>query len=751
MLALIVMLCGVILLFYFKDYRHMANIDEFADSSVVKVSVPSGCYDDDVEIKLSLDIDAPLGSKIYYSLDGKDPRTTRYKKTITLKKEEGTTKLYVLKAAASFRGSFSSAVSCTYLVGDNVEEVYGADIISVTSDDYGLYDYNVGIFTDGATYDENKAKGAEFIEGNWRQRGDEWIRDAQVTMFSKDGDVLFDHQVGLAVSGGTSSAFASKSLKIIAGEEYDAENLHINFSFPAPSSTKLSQPTEYHSLRLRSGSQDMKYSNIRSSVASRLCQQAGLDICCDTSRAVMFLNGAYWGVYDIQQNYSDSYLKNHYSLPDSEQITKWKGNEVGIFKHIGLNEYFNKDLNVEENRKALESKVDMDNYLYYYAAQILMNNNDWPGNNYEFWKYDGGYDGNNKYTDGRYRFLVYDMDLIYYMQADEEEFFEGAKCNVLDSIMNSLYRTKDSSFPNVMKCDEYRRKFFVYLCDLMNCAFNPEDIAVIVDEEQAKIEKASELFMDKKDFEKQENYIENIKENAVTQDKNIHSKVKEFFGLTDMYELSIEGDRGAKVYWNNIEIFEDEDFSGKYYQGIEFTINAQAYPNYKIVGFEVDGKLIEGDVLKITADMTKSGKIKIKPVAEKVKQSELLIQEIAAMSDTDWIKLENYGDKDIDLSRYYISDNSSKKRMFQLPKVTLKSGESFVINCNKNYYEVSDYICNFNLADGENLYLYDSEKDETVDTLYVPRMDIHETYGRYEHSNTFRFFANADGSRKDVK
>lgn len=748
MIALVFLLFAVILLFYLKDYRNIANIDEFADLSVVKISVPSGYYQDEVKVKLSLDVDAPLGTKIYYSLDGKDPKTLRYKKTITLKKEPGTTKLYVLKAAAYYKGGFSSSACCTYLVGDNVRETYGADIISVTSDEYGLYDYDIGIFADGRTYDENKAKGAEFIEGNWRQRGDEWIRDAQATMFSADGTLLFSQDVGLAVSGGTSSGFKSKSLKIIAGEEYDAEHLHIDFKFPSPDTTLLSEPTEYHSLRLRSGSQDMNYSNIRSSVASRLCEKAGLDICCGTNRAILFLNNEFWGVYDIQQNYSDSYLKNHFSLPDSELITKWRGNEIAAFEHGGITELIKKDLTVAENRKALEEKVDMDSYLLYYAAEILMNNNDWPGNNYEMWRYDGGYDGTNPYTDGRFRFLLYDMDLIYFMQEDEEEFFEGCKRNVLDSLMNNLYRTAGSSFPHVMEYEGYRDKFFTYLCDLMNASFNPEDIAVIVDEEHAKLENAYELFYDKKEIETKNGLIENIKENAAVHEKDLLKSVDEFFGLSEMYDLKLSCSEGVRVYWNKNEVFGGEDFSGRYYKGISFTVKADAYPNYKLVGFEVNGETVEGDTLVITPEMTEKGELTVKAVAERQANAELLIQEVCAKSDTDWIKLENYGSEAVDLSRYYISDNADKPLMFNLPKVTLKSGESFVINCNRNYYEVKDYICNFNLADGETLYLYDTKLGKTVDSMYVPRMDRHESYGRYLHSNAHRFFENTADKRK---
>ena len=92
----------------------------------------------------------------------------------------------------------------------------------------------------------------------------------------------------------------------------------------------------------------------------------------------------------------------------------------------------------------------MDNYLLYYAINILANNTDWPQNNFEIWKYDGPYIENNKYTDGRYRFLIYDTDLTYY-SSKNEIFFDGCDKDTFVSLMENIYRSEDSTFSNVMK------------------------------------------------------------------------------------------------------------------------------------------------------------------------------------------------------------------------------------------------------------------------------------------------------------
>lgn len=747
--VLAILLLITIAFFYYKDYRSIDNIEEFAENSLIKISASSGCYADGLQVKLSLDIDAPIGTKIYYSLDGEDPRTKEYNKIILLPKETGKIKLYVLKVAAKYKNQYSKTTSCTYLVGDNVDNYYGIDIISITADEKDLYDYKTGILTNGVTYDENMKKNpdAEFIEGNWSQRGDEWIRRAQLTMFSAKGELMLNQKIGIAVSGNTSSADDHKSLKIISSEKYDLSHHTFNYCFSKKNINLYSQPDEYHSLRLRSGSQDINHGNIRSSVASRLCEQAGLDICCDTNRVVLFLNNKCWGIYDMQQTYSNSYLAKRFSLPNSEQITKLKGNEIEVTEEAGISKLLKSDLSIEENRNKLEQTVDMDNYLYYYAAEILMNNNDWPLNNFEMWKYDGVYDVNNPYTDGRYRFLVFDMDLIYYTQDNEEEFFEGCKANILDSLMNSQYRASGSSFTNIMKCEKYRNLFCVYICDLINTAFDYNNVALIVDEENAIIRQANEICHSEEENTRQRYYSENIKKSAKEHQQQVYSSMKSFFGLDKTYELNVISNEGTRVFWNKNEVFAKQKYVGKYFCGVDFQISAESYPNYQLIGFEVNGELIESDTIIISNDLIKNGTVTIKTISRKVNNAELLIEEVSAKSDSDWIKVRNYSSSTIDLSNYYISDKQDKPLQYNLPRIKLQSGDTFVIYCSDSYMK-NEYKCNFNLSDGESLLLYSKQADKIVDNLYIPNMGKNETYGRFDNCDSYRFYNNIYGTNK---
>ena len=71
-----------------------------------------------------------------------------------------------------------------------------------------------------------------------------------------------------------------------------------------------------------------------------------------------------------------------------------------------------------------------------------------------------------------------------------------------------------------------------------------------------------------------------------------------------------------------------------------------------------------------------------------------------------------------------------------------------IINGNKNYYSIGDYISNFNLRKNESLYLYNNFTNMLKDSIKISRMSDIETYGKYLNSNTFVFYNNSNNIRK---
>lgn len=750
----------------------MAKFSNTQDE-MLSISTPSGYYDKSLRVKIDVKSKLMPGAKIYYTIDGTDPdpkdRTIYENKkpkkiastckeydgsSIRLQQIQNKTNVYVVKAKVKYLWMSSQVESKTYVVGDSIDESFGIKLISITSDFENLYDYKKGILVGGKTYDDNYEEGSTgFVKGNYSNRTEEWTKKCEITMFDTDNSVIMEQKAGLSVSGGTSAAYDVKSLKISADEIYDIDNPKLDFSLFNDYCSELSQFSLTNGVRLRSGSQDYTDgANIRSSVISELAKESGFDGYAGSERAIVFINSDFYGIFDIQYNYSNSFLKNRFSLPDTENIQKFKGDEERQFKTLKVSELLDADLNNEENCKKLEEVIDMDNYLLYCAINVLANNNDWPANNFEFWRYVGGYDGVNKYTDGRARFLIYDTDMTF-MTSKNTNFFEGFDAEIFESLMEQVYRGDGSKFSDVMKSKYYRDKFVTIVSDLIKYPFNSENLKTIIEDEYNKIEKANNYFLDEKKNAQLKNNYDLMQQAASQREKNIRASIAKYFNLKDTYEMNIMVDCGVNASWNNIKLYGESSalsskittYNCKYYKCVGFTIKAEAYPSFKFTGFLVNGKLYDSDELTITDDMIKSGTLNIEVLSEKQMGQFLVFKEVHYDDDGSWIKVKNIGSTQIELSKFYISDSETNLKGYNLPEVTLKPGEIYVIegsNLDKNNK------CEYEFKRGSVFYLSNGEK--IYDTITVIRMGNNEIYCRFNDSNSFVFLENTP-SRKNAK
>lgn len=730
--------------YYMEDYQSMDTVQAHVDGDLITFSEDSGLYDETVTVSLDKSMEVPGVARIYYTLNGDDPtvESMEYTGSIHLEKKKDIM-VYPLKAVVYYGGEYSEIYEKTYVVCEDVSNELDIDIVSITSDRDNLYDYEKGILVKGKTYFDSYVSEVEDILGNYSNRGEEWIRNAHVAIFNEEGIVTVEQNIGLEVSGGTSSAYDVKSLKIHADNVYDKnfdkfkydlnneELLYSTFSFV----------NEYNSIRLRSGSQDMSFGNIRSSVVSRLVQLSGGDQCTATRRCIVYLNGKYYGIFDMQQNYSGSYLARRFGLEGAQYVEKYKGKETEVLFNAEISDYFNLDLNDINNRQILETYVDMDNYLLYYAINVLCNNTDWPENNFEIWRYTGKSDENNKYSDGRYRFLIFDTDLVYNTEFSHE-FFEGSKGDTFVALMERIYKATGTTFSKVMDSEYYRNKFVIYVRDLLNTSFSIENIIEIITEENYKISEIRKKYYDKEFVENAEFYVGQMIQAAQDRQTDIDNLFAVYFYLHDKYVLNLKTSDGITVMWNNMHLYANDIYSNQYYKGIGINLTQESYPGYTFQHWIINGRKVYDPSVQITDEMIEEGVVNIQAVAFQNDLPEIVISEISAAGENDWIKISNVGGEPVDLSSYYISDSNKKLMKYQLPDIMLESGKSIKIFGSKNYDSLGGFKCNFSLKKDEILFL--SKETKCLESLTIPQMSNIESYGRYKNSNDWVFIRNLD-------
>ena len=99
----------------------------------------------------------------------------------------------------------------------------------------------------------------------------------------------------------------------------------------------------------------------------------------------------------------------------------------------------------------------------------------------------------------------------------------------------------------------------------------------------------------------------------------------------------------------------------------------------------------------------------------------------------DWIELYNNSDSDINLNDYYLTTNTDNMKKFNLPKVTLKKNDYYIIMASGDVdLTTTKYKhANFKLGDVESIYL--TKDNKIVDSMFISGIPKNYSYGYGEY------------------
>ena len=538
----------------------------------------------------------------------------------------------------------SPIVTKTYVIGENVDERYDVYVASLVTDSYNLFDYDNGIMIPGSHYESDVADGVrEDRAGNFYQRGDEWIKSGHVTLFSPRGEVLLEEEAGIAVAGYSSRIIPTRTLRIEASKAYGTSDDYFHLGIfsdseknpgnasgkdstivpekdpenasgknPDKSSGKASEKdsgttsgedkakdsktvsnpeTEiFQKIKFRThGVPGYHIRSVRNQYAKELTDECGFPGLTENRLGVVFLNGEFYTVCDITPSTTSDYVCRLFGLNVPDGIEKYSNSDVDVYTRSKIIKLFTADLTQEANQQALEAKVDMDNYLFYFALEVLFNNADWPFNNVTVWRYLGEEDPDNPYTDGRIRFLIEDMDQIL------SNGLHGDPTRWSNELIDYLMKEKGNTFYHVMQCTRYRDKFLTYVDDLLRTSFEPEHACAVLDRLYAEMKR--EYILDYGDafWKEMEDTAETTKQNVREKEKLYRENITKYMELTDRYSVEIEAGEGVSVTWNNMNVSPGGTWTNDYYCGTSFTVTAHPAEGYRLAGWEVNGKAVEDE------------------------------------------------------------------------------------------------------------------------------------------------------------
>ncbi len=453
----------------------------------VTFSKPAGVYDKDFALTLK----AKSGYRIYYTTDGSDPKVSgkQYTGAIQLKDSSAMAWGPTIKAWANMNGN--GRPSSSTQPGGYVIKAYatnGTDSTPVYTNTYfiipELCDYGVTVMSISIPVSEMIGNQGfyndPFLNGSitgGRRRG-----TAIMEVFDTDGERVGNSTVELAVSGNGSSGFAMKSLRIYykghLNEDGGREgNLDYDL-FEGRAKDQHGQViTTFDRLLLRNSGNDCGVSYIRDAYMQRVCADTNVDTMASASTLV-FINGEFWGVYNIRERYSPEYVESHYGV-DKENVAVIESDYSQVHtNHMadyvvssgieGDADSFNAmtaymrshDLSNADNYAYVCSQMDIDSFIDMWVLRLFFVARDWPENNIKVWRNRNPDDPSGFDTKWHFTLLDMDMGLSFYDFTTEHENFFWAITNS-GSVCGQMMR-------DLLKNEDFRNQFILRYYEIVN-------------------------------------------------------------------------------------------------------------------------------------------------------------------------------------------------------------------------------------------------------------------------------------------
>ena len=476
------------------------QINSTADEVVF--SHVSGFYDQEFLLEMT----APAGYTVYYTVNGADPRTTvaqKYEQPLAM---TDTTEMawgeltqnavlamgntyspnvlsqvgaWTVRAYATNGKDATPVTTQTYFVGKDIRaKELDVFCLAVQPEDF--------ISTDPT----GKNIYMNFHDGHERIQ-------AYLEYFTGDA-CEFSSWVEIALNGKGSLGMTEKSFRILFRENANpevSENLnafsHNIFGDYATPNAKGDDTIYYRRLLLRNGGGDnsgctISRSHIGDAYIARLDSMLHAESMA-YKPVFVFINGEFWGVYNARERFDEKYFETVYGVPEEDLavlecpyplpyikyeylLTHGEQRDVDEFNALFRYAQSN-DLSDPEHYKYVCDRVDTDNLIDYFCAQIYLCCSDWPNNNVKVWR--NSNPNSISGQDTKWRFCVVDTDHGVGLNSDINTnlFHSIGDSSCIGMLINGL-----------MANPEFKERFLMRFIWVTEVYYAPEAVSPVLEE-----------------------------------------------------------------------------------------------------------------------------------------------------------------------------------------------------------------------------------------------------------------------------
>lgn len=514
--------------------------------------------------QVTVGITVPTNTTVYYTIDGSRPdnTSTAYSSDITI------TNTTVLRAVAYSTNSNilpSFFTTNTYFI----DEVHNVPVVSVSGGPAinsllgGNQSAPLGYFElfdeDGNEVDEGQGEYNKHGNDSWAysQRGFDWIMRDQT---GYDDDV--------------------------SGQIFEQKDR-----------------TEYQRLMFKAAANDNYQSqngaHIRDAYVHTLSQLADMEMDERSSKfCVVYVNGEYWGVYDMREKVDDHDFTKYY-YDQGKQWIDFIKTWGGTWEEYGSRDdwdtmrdfVFNNDMTDAANYAFVENQLEVLSLIDYVLLHAHIVSADWLNWNTAWWR------GRN--PDGgaqKWRYVLWDEDATFghyinYTGVPNTS-ANADPCNV--ELIGSDFEGHIEIFTNLYENEDFRQLYINRYADMNNSFFGCDFMLGLVDSMVAVIEPEMTRHIDRwggggDSYDDWQDNVQTMKDFILTRCDNIDQGIVDCYDVTGPYPLTVNIEPSNSPNKVKVNTFIPDQFPyvGDYFGGIDVALEAQPAVNWLFDHWEV--------------------------------------------------------------------------------------------------------------------------------------------------------------------